>query len=37
VNPPHFRTWSASMTGAIRFSFIFEIRGAAIYISHVSG
>ena len=31
-----FRIWSVSMTGTILFSFVFDIRDAWIYISHVS-
>ena len=31
-----FRIWSGSMTGVLIFSFVFDIRDTAIYISHVS-
>ncbi len=32
-----FRIWSGTMTAVILFSFIFDIRDAAIYIAHFSG
>ncbi|MFT5032707.1 MAG: hypothetical protein ACI89D_000937 [Bermanella sp.] len=31
-----FRIWSGIMTGVIIFSFFFDIRDAAIYLSHIS-
>ncbi|PWQ99647.1 hypothetical protein DKT75_00825 [Leucothrix arctica] len=34
--PMVFRIWSGVMTGVITFSFIFDVRDAAIYINHVS-
>ena len=32
-----FRLWSAAMTAVIMFSFVFDIRDAAIYLAHVMG
>ena len=32
-----YRLWSALMTFVILFSFVFDIRDAAIYIDHVAG
>jgi hypothetical protein len=32
-----YRIWSAAVTFAILFSFVFDIRDAAIYIAHFSG
>ena len=32
-----FRLWSGTITGVIIFSFVFDIRDAAIYINHVAG
>ena len=30
-----FRIWSAAMTAAILFSFVFDIKDAAVYINHL--
>jgi hypothetical protein len=32
-----FRIWAGTMTAFIVFSFVFDIRDAIIYISHVAG
>ncbi len=32
-----YRVWTAAMTGVILFSFVFDLRDAAIYIDHFSG
>jgi len=32
-----FRAWSATMTAFILFSFVFDIKDAAIYLSHIAG
>lgn len=32
-----FGIWSGIMTGVILFSFVFDIRDAAIYIDHIAG
>lgn len=32
-----FRVWSAAITFVISFSFVFDIRDAAIYIAHFAG
>ncbi|MEO1035124.1 MAG: hypothetical protein AAFX44_06140 [Pseudomonadota bacterium] len=32
-----FRAWSGAMTAVILFSFVFDIRDAAIYIEHFAG
>ncbi|WKD50359.1 hypothetical protein [Microbulbifer spongiae] len=35
--PAGFRIWAGTITGVILFSFIFDIRDAAIYIGHLNG
>jgi len=37
ANGAGFRVWSAVMTFVILFSFVFDVRDAAIYIAHFSG
>lgn len=32
-----FRVWTAAITGVILFSFIFDVRDAAIYLDHIAG
>jgi len=32
-----YALWSAALTGAILFSFVFDIRDAAIYLDHITG
>jgi hypothetical protein len=37
AEPTAFRVWSAVITGVIIFSFVFDIRDAAVYILHIRG
>lgn len=36
AEPKGFRIWSGVMTAVILFSFVFDIKDAAIYINHIS-